>query len=1255
MSRLLSLFLGLVCLATGFPLRADLPKSGLYSRTNLVAWCIVPFDSKKRGPEERAAMLDRLGIHRLAYDWRSEHIPTFDAEVAALQKRHIELVAWWFPAGLNDEAKAILACIERHRLHPQLWITMGTEPESDPDRLKNKIRDAATTLGPVCDAAQRLGCTIGLYNHLGWFGEPTNQVAVLQALRAAGHTNVGLVYNFHHGHGHIDTFASELQTLKPHLLAVNLNGMTWEGDQAGKKILPLGEGEEELRMMQILGASGWRGPVGILGHTEEDAEVKLRKELKGLEKLASRLHEAPAAAPKRTMRRRNEVPSTAAKLPPAGAAVLDVDSRPTLDARVRGAVIDGKPWFRQSDLPLEIDVRARLDRPDSWNILVASEAKSSPTHWELYTFAGTGDLSFYAPGMTPDTVRSGVNLCDGKWHSIQAVLDPKEIRLSVDGREVARQKVQRRAVPDGQPTQIALGRLVEGGLGCDGQIQVADLKLNRAASSTDAHLVALALGEQKTLKTPATGGTKSSAAGSPARASGEPASSGREPAAQVENDWADNRWQETDIGPFLASNLGLSDGSTLAKGLTVKVGSEGAGAMAYDTATGALRAAWTGGFLKFDPMRFGLIGTIRPAQPEQFTAVGPASSTNRSYRFVGIHRGAGGTVLEHEVDGVRILEHPELRNTPLGPVFVRTLQIAPHDRDLSLLASGHLKGANVSVESFGDTREQAGSKPSRVERHWHVARSDDGDSASAVGVVGTASIQHAVTENDSKGGRVHVHLSSPKEARPTVVSILLWKGRKDQVQAFQKAVSEVAPAANLESVAKAGPTRWPLLTTRGQRGADTDFFAVDTLTLPYDNPEKALLFGSGIDFTPDGAGYLCTIHGDVWRVTGIDDSLQNLKWSRYATGLFQPLGLKVRDGKVFVLGRDRITRLHDVNQDGEADFYENFHDGIQTSTGGHDYVTCLEKDTAGRFYYVDPVGVHRVSADGRSSETLATGFRNPNGMGASPDGSVVTAAPQQGTWTPTSFIAEIRPGGYYGYGGPKVTPERALGYDAPLCWIPHPVDNSSGSQVWVPKGQWGPLGGQMLHLLWGRCGMMLALRDAEPGKPARQGAVVPLPAKFLSGPNRGTFHPDGSLFVAGSTGWQTSAVKDGALQRVRFTGKRTALPIGFRVVPNGIAVTFSQALDRRTAEDPGSYGLKQWNYRYAEAYGSKDWSVKDPNREGRDDVEVKSAHLESDGRTVMLEIPGLGPVMQAELKYNVDATDGGKPLKGQFWFTVNAR
>jgi hypothetical protein len=282
-------------------------------------------------------------------------------------------------------------------------------------------------------------------------------------------------------------------------------------------------------------------------------------------------------------------------------------------------------------------------------------------------------------------------------------------------------------------------------------------------------------------------------------------------------------------------------------------------------------------------------------------------------------------------------------------------------------------------------------------------------------------------------------------------------------------------------------------------------------------------------------------------------------------------------------------------------------------------------------------------------ETLATGFRNANGLGVGP-GGVITVTPQQGEWTPSSAIIEIKPGGYYGYGGPKVTTDRSLGYDPPLCWLPHAFDNSSSSQVWVPKGTWGALGGQMLHFAWGRCAMMLVLRDAA-GSPA-QGAAVALPVKFLSGPMRGTFNPqDGHLYVAGSTGWQTSAARDGSLQRVRFTGAPPRMPVAWHAHRNGLVLSFARPLSPEAA-DAGRFAVHQWNYRYAAQYGSKDYSVREPEKTGRDEVEVRSAKLLSDGRSVFLELPGLRPVMQMEVKYNLPFADGAA-ASGPLYLTLN--
>ncbi|NBV34700.1 MAG: sugar phosphate isomerase/epimerase, partial [Proteobacteria bacterium] len=252
---------------------------------------MVPYDSKRRGPEERAAMLEKLGISKLVYDYRKEHIPQWDAELAALAKHHIELLGWWFPGNLNDEAKAALELFKQYGVKPQLWVSGGGGPIAVKDEADQRARIAVelARLKPICAAAREIGCTVGLYNHGNWFGEPENQLAIIEALKADGVTNVGIVYNFHHGHGQLDRIVRILARTLPHLLCVNLNGMDVGGDEKGRKILPLGVGTEDLRILHQLRESGYKGPVGILNHTNEDAEGRLLDNLDGLNWLLPQL------------------------------------------------------------------------------------------------------------------------------------------------------------------------------------------------------------------------------------------------------------------------------------------------------------------------------------------------------------------------------------------------------------------------------------------------------------------------------------------------------------------------------------------------------------------------------------------------------------------------------------------------------------------------------------------------------------------------------------------------------------------------------------------------------------------------------------------------------------------------------------------------------------------------------------------------------------------------------------------------------
>jgi sugar phosphate isomerase/epimerase len=270
--------------------RAALPPTGLFARTNLVAWCIVPFDAKKRGPEERAAMLERLRLRRLAYDWRAEHIPTFDAELEALARHHVELTAWWFPTTLDADARNILAVLERHKLKTQLWVMGGGGLIASEADQRARVQAEANRLRPIAEAAAKFGCTVDLYNHGGWFGEPENQLAVIEQLKLP---NVGIVYNLHHGHEHLDRFPQLLKQMLPHLHALNLNGMT----RGPEKILPLGQGQLDLELLRTIRDSGYRGPIGILNHTDEDAEARLQDNLEGLAWLVGQL-DGQAAGPK---------------------------------------------------------------------------------------------------------------------------------------------------------------------------------------------------------------------------------------------------------------------------------------------------------------------------------------------------------------------------------------------------------------------------------------------------------------------------------------------------------------------------------------------------------------------------------------------------------------------------------------------------------------------------------------------------------------------------------------------------------------------------------------------------------------------------------------------------------------------------------------------------------------------------------------------------------------------------------------------
>lgn len=667
----------------------------------------------------------------------------------------------------------------------------------------------------------------------------------------------------------------------------------------------------------------------------------------------------------------------------------------------------------------------------------------------------------------------------------------------------------------------------------------------------------------------------------------------------TDKDWIDPRFRDMNTGPALNCTFRYPHGKgteVAYKAVVVKLNDKGDVCAAYDRSTMQLVAIWTGGHLNHSDRRFGLLNTPTPKGAPLYSAAPRVAWS---------------------VEGAPAAGKPPFTVPPDPEVKYR----------------GHV---------FANERV--------VFRYTVGDRTVDETVALDAKAKGGPAVLRTVSVGAGK--KAIVWAADDATGKPT---------RFEPSDKAQYAGRKYGGATDLEDLylkfRGAGDARWgEPLVTKLECGNEDGPFAVDTLTIPYKNPFGALFFCTGVDFLPGGRIAVCTCHGDVWLVT-VDEKAGTCSWQRHATGLYHPLGLKVIGGKVLVLERGQLTRLHDLNSDGEADYYECVNNDWHCGGGEHSYDTCLETDPDGNFYFFKTGDTHtphggclmRVTKDGSKAEVFATGFRHPIGMGMSPKG-VLTGADQEGNWMPATRIDQYKKGGFYGdmRAHHRATPPKT--YDEPLCWLPREVDNSAGGHVWVREGAWGALGGKPLHFSYGRCRPYVLLRQ-ELSDGRVQGGVAGLPIEFLSGVCRGRFL-DSTLHVCGLNGWQTAAKADGCLQRVRATGKPLNAPVAFEAKGNTIRLTFSCDLDADAAKAAANYKAAWWNYRWSGDYGSKRWKVSDPTKEGMDDVPVRSAKLLDNKRTLELTFEALKPVMQMQVGFNVKAADG-KAVVGSVLLTLH--
>ena len=251
-------------------------------------WCIIGFDSLDRTPKERIDMLKEMGFSKYGFNKGSGDLSTMIDEFKLAKENNIEInsIFLWLNAKrdsvdkLSPQNQELLNNLKKVSYKPSIWLSFSDNFFKELSH-EESITQAIEMINFIQKKANELGCELALYNHHGWFGNPYNQIEILEKLDQDALT---MVYNFHHAQEYVDEFSDIAKKIKPYLSYVNLNGVKKDGPQ----ILSIGKGDHEFEMIKLLMAEDYNGPWGILGHIKtDDVEKVLDRNIEGLNKLNS--------------------------------------------------------------------------------------------------------------------------------------------------------------------------------------------------------------------------------------------------------------------------------------------------------------------------------------------------------------------------------------------------------------------------------------------------------------------------------------------------------------------------------------------------------------------------------------------------------------------------------------------------------------------------------------------------------------------------------------------------------------------------------------------------------------------------------------------------------------------------------------------------------------------------------------------------------------------------------------------------------
>ncbi len=447
-------------------------------------------------------------------------------------------------------------------------------------------------------------------------------------------------------------------------------------------------------------------------------------------------------------------------------------------------------------------------------------------------------------------------------------------------------------------------------------------------------------------------------------------------------------------------------------------------------------------------------------------------------------------------------------------------------------------------------------------------------------------------------------------------------------------------------------------------------------------PEEVLLEVGGLVLTDEDKLGVSTRRGDVWV---IDKPYgQNPKYSRYAQGLHEPLGLNYRNKAFYLSQRGELTRLEDKNGDGKADVYKtiyswplsgNYHDysyGPKFMDNG-DMLVTLNLSWIGHGASLSKWRgwLLQITPEGEMTP-IATGLRSPSGFEINDKGDVFYTE-NQGDWVGSGRMTHLEKGDFAGnpeglvwtndsksplklkmediekesglslYEYSKKVPE----LKAPAIWFPHTILGISTSDLIydTTQGKFGPFKGQLFVGDQGHSKIMRVFMEKVNG--VYQGAAFPFVEGFSSGILRMIWGSDNSMFVGmTSRGWAATGKKPYGLQRLVWNGKTPFEIMTMKAKDNGFELEFTKPVNRAIAENPATYQITSFNYKYHYNYGSP--------IVGQQKGAVQKVEVSEDGRTVRLTIDGmrLGFIHQLKAS-NLKSNNGEKLLHDTGYYTLN--